>query len=488
MITGTVLDVMAFNIWHGGNLDKLHAHGFAEQNKSELLDFLAHERPDLIFLVETYGLGERIEKALNRDTGDGRVFTGVPITREAGQAADRDNLWLFTWLPVEEVYPVISQPPVTSFNFGGARLVLPGGGHLHAFTTWISHLANSWGPLNQTALEAAMGLERTYTDADLAASDDERRREMARIILEDRLPRYVRDDAPVLLGGDFNTQTSLDWTEAHAGAPRHEGLVLRWPVMEMFAEAGFADTYRTAHPDAARYPGRTWTAGHSFMYAPMRLDYLLARGDVDVLASWTRTRRLPGHRGGDLDELYPFYSDHGAVVSRLRFGGDRQGYEPSREPLVEPPAPEMEAIPAPPAGTPVPVTEMSAEASSAAREHSAALAVDGDPRTYWHSGAGPETPEPHPHHLTLDLGRERTIAAVRYRPPMSTYEGIVTRYQYLVSTDGTTFEPVASGSWARDSLPKDVTVAGGVRARYLRLSAHAGVAGFTAVAELTTYE
>jgi hypothetical protein len=136
----------------------------------------------------------------------------------------------------------------------------------------------------------------------------------------------------------------------------------------------------------------------------------------------------------------------------------------------------------------VPVAELVADASCASPEHPAPLAVDGDPRTYWHSGAGPKAPDPHPHHLTVDLGAERMITAVRYQPPLSTYEGIVTRYEFLVSTDGDVFRPVASGAWQRDSLPKDVGLGPGVRARYLRLTALAGVAGFSAVAELIPYE
>ncbi|AYY13785.1 hypothetical protein EF847_14865 [Actinobacteria bacterium YIM 96077] len=483
----TVLDVMVFNIWHGGNLDKQHAHGFEEQNRAELLDFLAHERPDLLFVVETYGLGERIEAALNRDESDGRVFRGIQVTREPGQAGDRDNLWLFTWLPVREVYPVISEQPVTSFHFGGARLGLPGGGHIHAFTTWISHIANSWGPLNHAVIESELGLARSITNDELVASDHARRQEMARIILDERLPAYVTDDAPVLLGGDFNTQTHLDWTGASSSAPRHAGLVLEWPVTRMFADAGFTDTFRAAHPDVARHPGRTWAPGHSFMYAPMRLDYLLARGNVEVLASSTRTRRLSPHRGSELDDLYPFYSDHGAVVSRLRFDDAGPGYAPPYEPVEEPETTSWPRIPEPPPGAPVPAGEMVASASSAAPEHEPWLAVDGDLRTYWHSRTEPGTPDPHPHHLTVDLGRERTLTAVRYWPRINGYGGIVTRYTYLVSTDGETFEPVVSGTWDRDSLPKDVELPH-VRARYLRLTAEAGVAGFSAAAELIPYE
>ncbi|NEE00382.1 discoidin domain-containing protein [Phytoactinopolyspora halotolerans] len=495
MPDGTVLDVMVFNIWHGGNLDKfwdgsafntVHPHGFEEQNKRELLDFLAVERPDLLLMVETYGLGERIEAALNRHQEDGRVFRGVPITREPGQLPNRDNLWLFTWLPVEEVYPVVSEAPVTSFHFGGARLGLPGGGHVHAFTAWISHLDDAWGPVNQAVMESALGLERSRSAAGLVASDETRRLEMAKVILDDRLPRFAADGAPVLVGGDLNTQTHLDWSPEYADAPRHEGVVLDWPVSRMFAEAGFIDTFRVAHPDVATYPGRTWTAGHSFMYAPMRLDYLLARGDVEVLASSTRSRRIPEHHGSDLDELYPFYSDHGAVVSRLRFPGDLPGYAPARPAVDEQPITEWPAVPAPPDGRVVPAAEMSAAASSSEPGRAAALAVDGEARTSWHSRVAPAPPEPFPHHLTVDMGGERTLVAVRYQPPIDTYDGIVTRYTYAVSADGETYEPIASGRWDRDSLPKDVLL-DGVRARYLRLTAHAGVAGTAAVAELIPY-
>ena len=485
---GSVLDLMVFNIWHGGRLDGHEPPAVQDQNLDELIDYLAHERPDLIFLIETYGAGQRIEAALNRDQQDGRVFRGIPITREPGQADGRDNLWLFTWLEVHEVYPVISEDPVTSFHFGGARLGLPAGGHIHAFTTWISHLANSWSPLTQTVMETDLGIERSFTEAEIVATDHERRLDMARTILSKRLPRYVHDDAPVVLGGDFNTQSHLDWTAAVADAPRHAGLVLPWPVMRMFADAGFTDMFRAAHPDATRVPGRTWTAGNSFMYAPLRLDYLLVRGkDVDVLAASTRTRRLPEHRGTDLDALYPFYSDHGAVVCRLRFPGDGDGYAPASPAVDEPVLPGWPELPEAPPGTPVPADVMTASASSSEAGHDAAIVLDGDPRTHWGSRTSSEPRDPLPQHLTLDLGGPRTLTAVRYRPRIDSFEGIATRYTYQVSDDGVAFSPVQSGTWDRDALPKDVGLPD-VKARYLRLLVEVGASGCASASELIPYE
>ncbi|SFA89568.1 Endonuclease/Exonuclease/phosphatase family protein [Amycolatopsis marina] len=484
---GTALKVMAFNIWQGGRLEGRHEHGFEDENIAELLEFVRAEDPDVLFAVETYGTGKQIERALNRQQPADREFTGVQITREPGQEPDRDNLWLFTRLPVEEIYPVVEDDVLTSFNFGGARLGLPGGGHMHAFTTWLYHVGNTWSPTNRSAMEVALGLDRTSTNEELAATDHVRRTEMARTLLHERLEHYVGDDtAPVILGGDFNTQSHVDWSGRFADAAGHEGMVIDWPVLRAFDLAGFTDTYRYANPDAARYPGRTWSAANAFMYAPARIDYVMTRGErVRVLGSSTRSVRLPEQRGDALDDLYPFYSDHSAVVTELLIRGPGTG--PEGPPTSDKPeSGEPITWPQPPPGEPIPAAELTATASTET-PGSTGRAVDGDPRTHWHSRTIPDPPEPHPHVLTVDLGRDRVLTGLRYQPRIDGYNGIITRFVVQVSADGENFQDVTSGEWARDSLPKDLTFAD-TDARYLRLVSVAGVGGYTTVAELTPYE
>ncbi|WP_166345345.1 discoidin domain-containing protein [Phytoactinopolyspora limicola] len=484
---GTPLKTMAFNIWLGGRLEGRHEHGLEEQNLEELLEFIRHENPDVLFSVETYGAGELIAEALSEGQPAGREYTGIQITQEPGQAPARDNLWLFTWLDVEEIYPRVDDARLTSFNFGGARLGLPDGGAVHAFTAWLWHEGNSWSPTTQSAMEIAMGLDRTYSNDDLIATDAPRRMEMARTLLDERISEYVGDDdSPVIIGGDLNTQSHLDWSERFAEATGREGMVLNWPVTRAFAEAGFTDTYRHANPDAARYPGRTWAPAHSFMYSPTRIDYVLTRGaDVRVLGSSTRSTRLPAHQGSVLDEWYPFYSDHSAVVTELLIRGGGTGPDgPADSDPQEPGVPVV--WPADPPGTPVPAAHLTAVADSET-PGSAGRAVDGDPRTIWHSRTTPDPPDTHPHTLTVDLGGERTLSAVRYQPRLNGFNGIVTRYRIEVSDDGDTFRRVASGTWARDSLPKDVELPD-VSARYLRFVSEFGVGGYTAVGELIPYE
>lgn len=326
---------MAFNIWRSGTLDD--APG-GRRNLTQLVEFVRAEDPDVVFMVETYGSGDEIARGLNAGASGRRPYTGTRVTREPGQEPARDNLWLFSRLPVEEVYPPAGGGGLTSFNFGGARLGLPAGGHVHAFVTWLYHAPVGWDRADLAALESDLGYPRTHTEEEVVASDRERRAQMAVTLLDERLPAYVGDDsAPVILGGDFNTLSHLDWTARFAGAAGHGGLVLDWPVMRMFEEAGFTDAYRAAHPDAGRFPGRTWSPVNGFGYAPGRIDYVLARGDVDVLAAHTRTRRLDRHRGDPLDAAFPFYSDHGALVADLLVRGPGPGLAPGWERVLDEP-------------------------------------------------------------------------------------------------------------------------------------------------------
>lgn len=64
----------------------------------------------------------------------------------------------------------------------------------------------------------------------------------------------------VILGGDFNEPSHLDWTEATKDMFDHHGAVVPWDCSMMLAKAGFKDSYREMYPDPVRYPGFTYPA------------------------------------------------------------------------------------------------------------------------------------------------------------------------------------------------------------------------------------
>ncbi|GAA3169328.1 hypothetical protein GCM10020001_114370 [Nonomuraea salmonea] len=285
------------------------------------------------------------------------------------------------------------------------------------------------------------------------------------------------------MGGDLNAWPYLDWTEQFAGARGHAGLVLPWPLTKMFADSGFVDTFRHANPDAGRHPGRTWSPQSGYRSAPARIDYIFTRGkDVRVLGSRIDDRRLPRHQGSALDQTYPFYSDHSAVVTDVVIRG--RGTGPDRPAVADEPEDAPGGWPSPPEGTPVPPAELSATATvTKPGTGDPARAIDGDPFTDYRSGVAPQ-----PHTITVDLGRVRNLSAVRFQPTLAyDMSGTIERGAVQVSEDGTTFRDVERVEWPRMSAPHDVDLKG-VSARYLRLRVDYGMGGASTLAEIIPYE
>ena len=67
---------------------------------------------------------------------------------------------------------------------------------------------------------------------------------------------------PLVVTGDFNTPSHLDWTPAAVDVRSHHALAVRWPTTLALEHAGFVDTYREVHTDAVAVPGVTWTRGY----------------------------------------------------------------------------------------------------------------------------------------------------------------------------------------------------------------------------------
>jgi len=80
---------------------------------------------------------------------------------------------------------------------------------------------------------------------------------------------YLAAGARIVLTGDFNESSHLDWTEraAQSGIDRWPGnptgrplrFKISWKGSGLLSEAGLSDAYRVAHPDEVAKPGITWT-------------------------------------------------------------------------------------------------------------------------------------------------------------------------------------------------------------------------------------
>ena len=95
----------------------------------------------------------------------------------------------------------------------------------------------------------------------LAENDLSRRPMEVKTILTDAM-KEINKNRIVILGGDFNEPSFLDWQESTKDLHNHNRLVVDWTISKMMIDAGFKDCYRTLYPNPVTHAGFTHTAGN----------------------------------------------------------------------------------------------------------------------------------------------------------------------------------------------------------------------------------
>ncbi|WP_162416526.1 endonuclease/exonuclease/phosphatase family protein [Cyclobacterium roseum] len=274
------LKVMAWNILHGGN--------DLPDGPARVIDIIREIDPDLILMVETYGSGPHIAETL-----------GYHFHLIAPEGTDPDdesvNLSIYSKYPfgerIDTGYP---------FYLGG-REVLVDGEKINVFSNWFYYL-----PWEDAPEQMGKSVEEL-----LAWEAAGKRTEMIQNVLP-YLEKYAAatDSIPMILGGDMNSPSHLDWNEETK--VRHNGLVVPWYATKVLADMGFRDSFREVHPNPIWHPGITWDVKGKM--DSHRIDYIFYKGDLKPLASTSymayfgETLRI-NHK----EITYP--SDHGFVVT-----------------------------------------------------------------------------------------------------------------------------------------------------------------------------
>lgn len=281
------LKLFSWNIWLGGRE--------IDDSAAKQAAVLDAEGADIVFLQECFGdagvqLGRRTGMTVAQQDYDCAVLSASPIRRLATDTA----------------------------SYATAAVVQTRGGDVLA---WSVHLAPwDYGPYRSEELPG--------NAAEVFDQPGERKRtaEAQQILSETQRLKAELGDIPVIVAGDFNVPTGLDWTGAHR--PQ-----LQWPATQAFLDAGFTDAFRASHPDPATAPGLSWSQIETLETEPRdRIDFIYVLGmevvtadhlggaadDSDAPADLGFTeyggtaRHIPDHRGN------AFPSDHLAVRATLR--------------------------------------------------------------------------------------------------------------------------------------------------------------------------
>ena len=265
------LRVLAWNIWHGGN----HVGYSGPQITS---DIAKATNADVILMQEAYGTQDKIAT----DLGYNLHTPGIG-----------DNLALFSRWPITTY-----DSNYGSFNAVGAQTQIANGRTVALFSWWLRYATNP--EYTVTYVNPGQNTQ-TWINDDRSKADTD-----AKGILTQDINAQVTDpDMPVILGGDFNSCSHLDWT-ANTTSIHHGYGAVNFPTSNTVINDGYNDTYRTINPDELTHPGGTWAVNYG--YNDIRIDFIYHKGP-NTRPTGAKIIRTPY----EIDYIWP--GDHAAVLT-----------------------------------------------------------------------------------------------------------------------------------------------------------------------------
>lgn len=280
------LKVMVWNILRGGHDDYLPADG-----RPDIIQIIKDSKADVILMIETYGSAPMISEAI------GYKYELIS-----------SNLCIYSRYPITKRIEYPEQ--ISTFNFGGVEIDVDGQ-KLALFDTWLHYLPDARLVPTEKTEEEILNWEKEGT----------RDEEITKILKA--INSYVTntDSIPVIMGGDFNTHSHLDWTESTKNIYNHGGAVVNWNVSRAMTDIGFKDTFREIYPNPVKEIGTTWLSDVrenkedtlTFNRSD-RIDYLYSKG-ITIKDSEFGVAPIAEeftYKGRKYDH---FPSDHGFVVT-----------------------------------------------------------------------------------------------------------------------------------------------------------------------------
>lgn len=278
------LKVLTFNIWYGG--DQVSFAKVIEAIRAADADIVGLQEPDgktlQIAAAAGYPYADTRRHILSKypifDSGSGETtFEGAPAYSIAGVDPDKVHAWVM-------VAP--------------GRVVAVANTHL---------TSDPYGP--ELVRDGSALADVLQNEADTRLPEAE--------ALVAGLKPVIDSGVTVILTGDFNTPSHLDWTEAVVAA-RGLPFAVDWPVTKRLSEAGFTDAWRAAHPDPVAAPGLTWTPGRPWPVVPEgetqdRIDHVQIANATVVDATVVGE---PGNPDAGVS-VTPWPSDHRAVLATI---------------------------------------------------------------------------------------------------------------------------------------------------------------------------
>jgi beta-glucosidase len=99
----------------------------------------------------------------------------------------------------------------------------------------------------------------TILDSILKNTLSSKRMDQIKAVIADAENEFNKGNS-VIIGGDFNEPSHLDWVKSTKNLFDHNGMIVPWPVSELLSKYGYIDSYRQLYPNPVTHPGFTYPA------------------------------------------------------------------------------------------------------------------------------------------------------------------------------------------------------------------------------------
>lgn len=271
--------VMTWNIWHGGlhgpksiNFEKDSSH------TENVVKVLLEEKPDILFMQETYCCGMEIAK----------------------QAGYKYSCRGSSNLSIHSKYPIIDTIDLYKPFNSHAAIIDVNGEKILCVNIWLHYLPDYFHDIKK------------YSPDSLVAGESKTRLAEITAILSDVDSLKKELNLPVIIGGDFNSGSHLDWIESTKEA--HYNKTVQWPVSKKMIDHRYVDSFREANPDPTKTLEGTWGYLNDDIISD-RIDFIYYRsGQLKTIQSKIV---MDDPKGGF------FNSDHRAIQSLFIIEGKK---------------------------------------------------------------------------------------------------------------------------------------------------------------------
>jgi endonuclease/exonuclease/phosphatase (EEP) superfamily protein YafD len=251
------LRVLQFNVWQEGT----SVPGGLEK----IAEAIVQSRADVVAFSEV--------RNYRGEDWHGKILAALkakaPELTFHGQFVGGD-VGLVSRLSIVSTVSVFNETKADSGSVMAYRLGLPGGREI---TVCTAHLDYKHYALNWVRGYGSGNPDWKIRDANQDGEPD-RMNDASALLAHNRLSQrgpafaafldFARKERAagrtVILAGDFNEGSHLDWTEKAKDFAGHYGAVLPWDNSLALYQAGFRDAWRVVFPDEVKNPGFTWPA------------------------------------------------------------------------------------------------------------------------------------------------------------------------------------------------------------------------------------